>query len=75
MTGRLDGKTALVTGGARGIGRAIAVALAQEGALVHVADVLTRDEASALSAENDIAEGQLIWHVCDAALPKDVEMW
>lgn len=32
MGGRLDGKVAIVTGGSRGIGRAIAIALAGEGA-------------------------------------------
>lgn len=37
--GRFDGKTALVTGGARGIGEATARALAAEGAFVIVADV------------------------------------
>ena len=37
MTGRLAGRAAIVTGGSRGLGRAIAVALAAEGAAVAVA--------------------------------------
>ena len=38
MSGRLVGKTALVTGAARGIGRALAIGLATEGAVVHLLD-------------------------------------
>lgn len=44
---RLDGHVALVTGGARGLGQAMATALAQAGAAVCVADILLADETLA----------------------------
>jgi NAD(P)-dependent dehydrogenase (short-subunit alcohol dehydrogenase family) len=45
--GRLDGRVAVVTGGAMGIGRAIAQALAAEGARIVVADLEGAEEAAA----------------------------
>ena len=45
MAGILDGKVALVTGGASGIGQATAVVMAREGARVAVADRAEADAA------------------------------
>lgn len=54
---RLDGKVVLVTGGARGLGRAYCVAAAAEGARVVAGDV---SDCSATVAEVDAAGGQAV---------------
>ncbi len=50
---RLDGKTALITGGARGIGLAFAQTYAREGARVGLADI---DHDRAVSSAKDIGD-------------------
>jgi NAD(P)-dependent dehydrogenase (short-subunit alcohol dehydrogenase family) len=49
--GQLDGKVAIVTGAAQGIGRAIADGLAREGARIVVADLQRAEEAAAAYAD------------------------
>lgn len=53
MTGRLQGKSALITGSARGIGRAFAEAYVREGATVAIADI---DFARASRTASEIGE-------------------
>ncbi len=60
----LAGRTALVTGGASGIGRAVAVRLAAEGARVVVLD---RDEAGAKQAAADLGGDHLVADLSDGA--------
>lgn len=64
MAGRLDGKKALVTGGGRGIGAAIARRFAEEGAHVTLSYGGSKEAAEALAAEIGATAVQ-----CDAATP------
>ena len=71
MTGMLEGKTALITGGGRGIGRATALLFAREGARVAVADqaadgaaetvaLINRDGGQAISIAADVTKADAV---------------
>jgi NAD(P)-dependent dehydrogenase (short-subunit alcohol dehydrogenase family) len=64
MTRDLEGKSALVTGGASGIGRATALAFAREGARVAVADIM-QDAAQRTVNEIKAMGGDALAIACD----------
>lgn len=73
---RLDGKTALVTGGSRGIGQAIAAAFARAGATVMLTS--RREEglaaaAAEITADGAVDGGSVAWTVANAGDPAQAE--
>jgi NAD(P)-dependent dehydrogenase (short-subunit alcohol dehydrogenase family) len=72
--GRLDGKTAIITGAGRGIGAVMARHMASQGANVVVTDVL--DTAGSVASITDVGGSAMGMHVdvtCDADLASMVE--
>jgi 3-oxoacyl-[acyl-carrier protein] reductase len=63
--GPLEGKVALITGAVRRIGRAIALALAADGAAVVINTRSSRDEAGELAAAIEAAGGQALVQLAD----------
>jgi len=70
LSGRLEGKRALVVGASRGIGRTIAFAMAAEGARVAVA-ARGRENLDSLSNEIEGGGGQAIVVVADCSVADD----
>jgi len=78
MTQRLAGKTAFVTAAGQGIGRAVAVAFAREGAHVIASDIQTAAleslarEAGCTTLRLDVSDGAAIVAAAAAQGPVDV---
>ena len=68
----MDGKVAVITGGASGIGEAISYRFAEQGAAVHILEV-NKEHAERTAAAIRKQGGRVEWHVCDVANQQDVK--
>lgn len=72
MSGRLENKIAIVTGGARGIGRAISLRLASEGAKIAIVDIML-DVAEATAKEFADKGFEARAYAANVAKPEDAD--
>lgn len=70
---RLDGRVALVTGGNRGLGYAIAQALAEAGSAVAIASRTAADAETAAAAISQLTGRECRGFACDVTKPDEVQ--
>jgi NAD(P)-dependent dehydrogenase (short-subunit alcohol dehydrogenase family) len=73
IMGRLDGQVSIITGGSRGIGRAVALKFADEGARVAVVAAHDRDALRQIEEEIAVLGGDSIAMLADVSRRGDVE--
>ena len=69
--GRVEGKTALITGASRGIGRAVAIELAREGAKVAINFAHSEDKAQEVAEEIGKLGGSCLLAQANLAVPAE----
>lgn len=72
MTGSLEGKVAIITGASRGIGRAIAERLAQDGASVVISYAQSVDKAKEVVESVEAAGGKALAVQADVSKPPEI---
>jgi len=65
----LNDKVAVVTGGARGLGKAVCLRLAADGAKIAIADILDSEETVALTG---MSSNRIFQKKCDVTSPEDI---
>lgn len=73
MSGEFTGKTALITGGSRGMGRATALRLAREGANVAISYATRHETAAEVVGEIQAHGREALAVACNVALAEDVD--
>lgn len=70
--GKLDGKVAIITGGGRGVGRGIAMAMAKEGATLVLAEIVD-ENAAAVTREVEALGSPVLPVHCDVTNKDDIK--
>jgi NAD(P)-dependent dehydrogenase (short-subunit alcohol dehydrogenase family) len=71
MSGRLEGKVAIVTGAGQGVGRGIALAFAREGATVVIAE-RNEETGGAVAKEAEALGARVLFVRCDVTSPESI---